>query len=108
MASVSGEEKRASVSHIMGEMSIYRAGDIHNQLSEALAESPLLHLDLSEVTEFDTAGLQMLLAARKSAEAAHGALRIVNPSVAVSEVLRLLHLGAQLEPLDGQPGREVA
>ena len=55
-------------------------------------------LDLSHVMELDTAGLQLLLTARRFASAAGRELSVTNPSRVVSDVLELCRLGALLAP----------
>lgn len=81
---------------IEGEMSVYRAAELKQQLLEQLEMSPQLELDLSAVSEIDTAGLQLLLLARREARARDGDLRIVAQSAAVDDMLILLHMDAGL------------
>jgi anti-sigma B factor antagonist len=75
-----------------GEMTIYRA----SELKEALLDPPMncdeLELDLSAVSELDSAGLQILLLLKREAESARRRLRLVNHSRAVYEVLELLDM----------------
>ena len=81
---------------ITGEMSIYRAAELKPLLLQAVADGGAapLEIDLSEVSEFDSAGLQLLLAARQAAAEAGRALRLHEPSPAVREVFELLCLAA--------------
>lgn len=93
---------------IEGEMSVYRAAELKQVLLEQLEVSPQLELDLSAVSEIDTAGLQLLLLARREARAREGALRIVAQSAAVDDLLALLHLDAGLAScLSGAVGVEA-
>jgi anti-anti-sigma factor len=80
---------------VRGEMSVYRAAELKQLLLDALEQSATLEVDLSEVTEFDSAGLQLLLWARGLANARQGALQIISPSPAVTEVMALLQLDAR-------------
>lgn len=74
-------------------MTIYRAGELTARLAAALAEQPQeLHLDLHEVSEFDTAGLQILLAARRHMHAAGGVFTAARASECVLDVLELCNL----------------
>jgi anti-sigma B factor antagonist len=86
---------------IDGEMTIYRAAELKDVLSgavqSAVAEARALALDLSGVTEFDSAGIQLLLVARREAERQGGALRLVALSPAVREVFALTGLSARFE-----------
>lgn len=77
---------------IEGEMSIYRAAELRQLLLDALDGAATLDLDLSSVTELDTAGVQLLLAAGKSAQSRQQVLRLVAPSETVLEVFATLDL----------------
>ncbi|MBQ5947357.1 lipid asymmetry maintenance protein MlaB [Massilia sp. ST3] len=77
---------------IEGELSIYRAAELRQELLAALDGAAALDIDLSAVTELDSAGVQLLLAAGKSAHAGRKALRLLAPSEAVREVFALIDL----------------
>lgn len=76
---------------IAGELSIYRAAELAQSLAQWHAHSSgtdtHLRLDLSEVTEMDSAGLQLLLSLVRSTQQAGQTLVIYAPSEAVTEVL---------------------
>jgi ABC-type transporter Mla MlaB component len=78
-----------------GEMTILTASDQFQRLGQALTAGSELHLDLSGVTEFDTAGLQLLLLARREAERVGSVLTFLNPSEPVQDVLRVVWLGEE-------------
>jgi len=80
-----------------GELTIYRAAELRETLIAALAgvgEGAALELDLTEVSELDSAGVQLLMAAKKSAQAAQRDLRLVGHSPAVLEIFETLDLAA--------------
>lgn len=79
---------------IEGEMTIYRAADLKLELLEALRKTPVLEIDLSGVTELDTAGLQVLMLAKQTAVADQRELRLLQHSPAVMEILQMLDLVA--------------
>jgi anti-sigma B factor antagonist len=80
-------------------MTIYTCGDLKARLLEELAAHPdATRLDLSRVVELDTAGLQLLLTARRYASDAGRELSVANPSRVVADVLELCRLGALLAP----------
>ncbi len=82
---------------IEGELTIYRASELRDALQAALAasaESGEFGIDLAAVTEMDSAGVQLLMAARKTALSAGRSLRLIDASPAVAEVLDTLQLGA--------------
>jgi anti-sigma B factor antagonist len=61
------------------------------------AEGADVELDLSGVTELDTAGVQLLLMGRREARAQGRQLRLVEPSPTVVELLKIAHLSTDLE-----------
>lgn len=77
---------------IAGELSIYRAAELAQSLAAWQAQACGVHthlsLDLSEVTEMDSAGLQLLLSLLRSAQQAAQTLQIQAANDAVLEVLR--------------------
>jgi anti-sigma B factor antagonist len=77
---------------IDGEMTIYRAAELRESLSAALAAGNDLELNLSAVTELDSAGVQLLMAAKKTARESQHELRLVGHSPAVLEVFETLDL----------------
>lgn len=79
---------------IEGEMTIYRAADLKAEVLEALRKTPVLEIDLSGVTELDTAGLQVLMLAKQTAAADQRELRLLRHSPAVMEILEMLDLVA--------------
>jgi anti-sigma B factor antagonist len=85
-------------------MTIYTCGDLKPRLLEALTAHPDANrLDLSNVIELDTAGLQLLLTARRYASDAGRELSVANPSRVVADVLELCRLGAFLAPTADAP-----
>jgi len=74
------------------ELTIYRAGEIKQQLQALLQGGAAFEIDLSRVVEIDTAGVQLLMSAHREAQARGRALRFVRPSAAVDEALTLLAL----------------
>jgi len=75
-----------------GELTIGRAAELKEALLVWLDEHVGLELDLSKVTELDTAGVQLLLLTKQTADATGKVLRLVEQSLAVREVFELLHL----------------
>ena len=79
---------------IEGELTIYRAAELKNTLLAAVAEHDSLDIDLSAVTEFDTAGVQLLLIAKRAAALRQHTLRLVGHSTPVTDVFELLDLSS--------------
>jgi anti-sigma B factor antagonist len=85
---------------IEGELTIYRAAELCETLKTALAAADELEVNLAGVTEMDSAGVQLLMAAKKSAQASQRSLRLVSHSPAVLEVFEMLDLAAHFgDPL---------
>ena len=78
---------------IDGELTIYQAAELKDALLAALAAADVLELDLSGVTELDTAGVQLLMVLKRAARAQGRTLRLLGHSPAVLEVFDLLNLG---------------
>lgn len=76
---------------IEGELTIFRAMELKPAL---LPTPPLDEIDLSGVTDIDSAGVQLLMLAKKTAAASNRELRIVGHSPAVIEVFELLNVAA--------------
>ncbi len=72
---------------VAGPMTIYEAGDLREAFLAGFAEDGGLALDLGAVTECDTAGLQLLCAARVTAETDALPFRIEAVSEAVRDAL---------------------
>ncbi|MBP9904980.1 MAG: STAS domain-containing protein [Rhodoferax sp.] len=76
---------------IEGELTIFRAMELKPLL---LATPPVDEVDLSGVTDLDTAGVQLLMLAKKTAQAAQRDVKLVGHSPAVLEVFELLNVAA--------------
>ncbi|AFL75934.1 STAS domain-containing protein [Thiocystis violascens] len=75
-----------------GEVTIYNAIEIKLRLLETLARAANPEVDLSAVTELDTAGLQLLLLGKQEAARLGKTLRYLNHSPAVVEILDFCNL----------------
>jgi anti-sigma B factor antagonist len=75
---------------VTGEMTVYTAGQIKEPLLDAITDAPAnIQLDLSEVSELDTAGVQLLLLIRRAALASGRNLQLGAESAIVRDVLTL-------------------
>ena len=82
---------------LCGELTIFSVQDIHQRFLEVLISLDELQVDLSEVTEIDTAGLQLMLLAKRKAGKT---VRFCNHSDAVLRHIDLANLGQALgDPL---------
>ncbi|MGZ5009119.1 MAG: STAS domain-containing protein [Methylobacter sp.] len=74
---------------IEDELTIYTVLDLKDKLLTALSTTEELELDLSDVGEFDGAGLQLLVMVKQEAAASGKALRLTGHSPVVLELLDL-------------------
>lgn len=79
---------------IEGELTIYSAAAQKEALMAYLASGDELELNLAQVSEMDTAGLQLLVLAKREAGRAQKTLRYTMHSPAVLEVLELSRMDA--------------
>ena len=77
-----------------GELTIFTAADLKAQLAAALEVSPELEINLSQISEMDSAGLQLLIVAKNECQARNGSLRLTGHSPAVMEVLDICNMAA--------------
>ena len=82
------------VVYIEGGMTIYRAAEIKQKLLTPIVESAVVEFNLSKVTELDSAGVQLLMLAKRTAQARHCELRLIELSAPALEVMELLNLGS--------------
>ncbi len=81
-------------------LTIYNALTQKQTLLDALAATGKLELDLSQVSEMDTAGLQLLILLKKEAQRAGKCVSIVAHSQAVSSLIDFCNMAADFgDPL---------
>jgi anti-anti-sigma factor len=79
-------------------MTIYRAAELHPALLDAVRTQDAPALDLSAVTEFDSAGVQLLLVARREAARLGKRLVLQDASPVVRDAFALLGLTCEGDP----------
>ena len=77
---------------LVGEATIYDAAELKERLVVELDRSLQLDLDLAQVHEIDTAGLQVLLLLQRECEQHSKTLHLVQPSQAVQNLISLFGL----------------
>lgn len=77
---------------MIGNLSIFNAGELRQRLLDAIAAAKEVEVDLSQVSELDSAGLQLMIAAKREAAEQHKPLRFVGHSEAVFDILELCDL----------------
>lgn len=96
MSDFSMEDSADGTMRLAGELTIYTAADFKTALINRLGQSKSLTVDLSGVSELDCAGIQVMLLAQREAAVGARTLQWEKHSPAVSEVLGILNLGAEL------------
>ena len=76
------------------DLTIYTAAEVKKLLLDALAAHDGLELDLSQVGEIDTAGVQLLILGKREALAANKQFKIVAHSPAVHQTIDFCSLAA--------------
>ncbi len=79
---------------VAGEMTIYHAAEMKGELLPCLERGAEVEIDLSEVSEMDTAGFQLLLLIKREAANAGKLLRLVAHSPATLEVLDMFNMAS--------------
>jgi len=94
-------EKKDNVGYlsVSDEMTIYTAAEQKNEFLGHLADFSEMELDLSGVTEIDSAGLQLLMAMKSEAHRLHHEVRFVRHSQPVLQVFELLKLSVRFADL---------
>lgn len=78
--------------YVVGEMNIYKAQDNKKVFLSYLRNNKNVILDLSNVNEFDTTGLQLLMSLKKSLGNINKDLYLRSPSQVVKNILSLLKM----------------
>jgi anti-anti-sigma factor len=83
-----------------GELTIYTAAELKEKFSASLLAGQPLAIDLSQVGEMDTAGLQLLLLAQRESAARQQPVTFLKPSQAVLDTLQLCGLSDLVQSAD--------
>lgn len=86
------DEKGNCHAFLSGELSIYHAAEMKIKLLETLGHSAEMELHLGDVSEIDTAGLQLLLLLEQEALRLGKLLRLNDHSPAVVDIIQLFDL----------------
>ncbi len=81
---------------LAGELTVYSVAEVKARLAEAMNRHDEIEVDLAGITEIDTAGLQLMLIAKRRAGKA---VRFVHHSPTVMRWIDLANLGGVLGDL---------
>ncbi len=90
------DETATTPVEIKGEMSIFTALTVRQQLLDAFEQAGDIEIDLASVSEMDSAGMQLLIAAKREAALHARTLRFTGHSRAVFDFLELYDVAGQL------------
>jgi len=94
------------VMDLAGEMNIYCANEMKAALVNAMGQCTELEINLARVSEMDTAGMQLLMLAKREMADQGKTLRLTQHSPAVLEVMEIYDLAATFgDPLVMRAGR---
>lgn len=93
---MASSKKKGAVEKLVveGELTIYTAADTKEKIGKLL-EAGAMEIDLSQVSEIDTAGLQLLLLARRECARQEKSIVFSQPSDAVLACIRMCNLHAE-------------
>jgi len=77
--------------HLEGDITIYTANELKEKFHACLIKSDSFEVDLSAVSELDTAGFQILLLAKRQATALGKTFQMVKHSQAVMDVFNIFN-----------------
>ncbi|MFZ5511824.1 MAG: STAS domain-containing protein [Pseudomonadota bacterium] len=84
---------------LTGELTVYAAAEAKERLLAPIAEAAVTEIELSRVSEIDSAGLQLLILAKRHARRAGKELRLTGHSRPVLDLIELFNLA----PFFGDP-----
>jgi len=96
MIEIIKDKEKEGVYNIFGEMTIYDAEFIRVCLISILKENNGVEIDLSEVTDIDTTGIQIMYAIQNEAKNIQKKFRWINHSESILNTINLLNLGNSL------------
>lgn len=88
------KDKDREIFRLSGDLTIYAAAEARKEFENLIAPGESLVLDLSEIDEIDTSGVQLLLWLKREVSAGGGQAALVRHSPAVVETFDLLHVTA--------------
>jgi anti-sigma B factor antagonist len=77
---------------IEGELSIFKVADLQQRLLDAISDGMEVEVDLSRVSEVDSAGIQLLVAAKREAAMRSKLLSFTGCNPAVFDIIKLFSL----------------
>lgn len=93
--------KTGTTLRLSGECTIYHVSNVKDALlGDCKGFDKTVQLQLEQISEIDTAGVQLLLMLQKVVQQAGGQLQLQSSNDTVNQVLRIFNLPAPLRPLE--------
>ena len=73
-------------------LSIFNAAMIHKNIIDAYSKFDRMEIDLKDVTDCDTAGIQLLISLQKTCDDAGKEFSLINPSEAVIDAMERMSM----------------
>lgn len=73
-------------------LSIFNAATLHEKIADTYKRFDRINIDLKDITDCDTAGIQLLYALKKSCLDAGKEISLTNPSDAVTDALKRMSM----------------
>lgn len=89
MEVVKEEKDNQMILHLKGELTIYAVSRFKDDLIEVFSKFSKVALELSEITELDTSGFQLLLSAKRTALSSGVTLELLGHNVKVLRVFAI-------------------
>ncbi len=102
ISKLKGSNKRSGLCRlgVAGDMTIYSAEEMLTTCTPYLGDYEEFEINLSEVSDIDSAGIQLLFLFERKSRQSKKHTRLIDPSESVNEVLKLFRLG---ERFNAQP-----
>ena len=91
MFSVTEQENKCCID-LEGEMCIYNAAELKEKLMPVLSDPRDLEINLAEVTEIDSSGIQLLMLVKRERERNGQSVALVNHSSNILDIFELMAL----------------
>lgn len=92
MSTAASTAAETSTLKLEGELTIYRAAELKEMMLKVFNDASALEIDLSSVSDIDSAGLQLLMLLKKEASREKRELRLIGHSPAIIDAFDLLNL----------------
>jgi anti-anti-sigma regulatory factor len=73
-------------------LTVYNIAELHVKFQELINNADRIDIDLSNITDCDTSGIQLLYSLKKSCLEKNKEISITNPSAAVNEALNRISI----------------